>query len=113
MRTGKYGEEQAAHLLQKKGYRILERNYRTNLGEIDIIAIDKGTIVFVEVKTRTSDVFGLPFEAVTTKKQEKLKKVALLYLKKFRREFPVRFDVISILRGKSSDKIEIFRNAFV
>ncbi len=94
--TGLKGEDLAVNYLKKKGYRILEKNYRTPLGEIDIIAEKKGTVVFVEVKTRTSDAFGLPEEAVTRQKQERIKKVALLYLKGLNRVPPVRFDVLSI-----------------
>jgi putative endonuclease len=94
--TGLKGEDLAVNYLKKKGYRILEKNFRTQLGEIDIIAEQNGTIVFVEVKTRTTDAFGLPEEAVTWQKQERIKKVALLYLKGLKRVPPVRFDVLSI-----------------
>jgi len=112
MDTGSRGEDRAVFYLQKRGYRILERNYRNRLGEIDIIALEKGTIVFIEVKTRTSDSFGFPFEAVTKRKREKMKNVALLYLKKFRHEVPARFDVVSIFLEEATETVEIIRDAF-
>ena len=80
--TGFKGERQAVIYLTKLGYSILKNNYTTKLGEIDIIAKDKQTIVFVEVKTRLTTEFGLPREAVTSYKQNKIRLVATEYLKK-------------------------------
>ena len=77
---GRAGEEKAAEFLKKKGYKILTKNYKTHIGEIDIIAEDSGTVVFVEVKTRIDDAFGAPSEAVTEKKIRKYEKVATEYL---------------------------------
>ena len=77
---GDKGEEYACQLLKKNGYKIIERNYRCKLGEIDIIALDNKTLVFVEVKTRWSRRFGLPAEAVTPRKLYKIKKVGEYYL---------------------------------
>ena len=77
---GKKGEDIAAARLRKEGYRIIERNYRCIYGEIDIIAMHSGDIVFVEVKSRKSDEFGSPEEAVGITKQRKISKVALNYL---------------------------------
>ena len=74
---GEQGEALAVRHLKKAGYKIIETNYRTRLGEIDIIAKDKDTIVFVEVKTRTSVHFGSPKWAVTPQKQKKISMVAL------------------------------------
>lgn len=71
------GEELAVKFLKKKGYRIISRNFKSPIGEIDIIAEDLGTFVFVEVKTRSDESFGYPFEAVNYKKREKLRRVAL------------------------------------
>ncbi|MCX7793798.1 MAG: YraN family protein [Thermodesulfovibrionales bacterium] len=90
------GENLAINYLKKKGYKILERNYRTRAGEIDIIASKDGMVVFVEVKTRSTDLFGAPEESVTKEKQERLKKAALYYLKDLKNMPPLRFDVISI-----------------
>lgn len=96
---GVRAEEQAAKYLKKKGYRILERNYRTRTAEVDIIALDGDTVVFVEVKARASDLFGTPMEAVGVKKRAKIAQAAIHYLAtkgKDRREAPARFDVIAI-----------------
>lgn len=109
---GKEGEELALKFLKKNGYRILEKNYRTVFGEIDIIARDKDIIVFIEVKTRADDSFGNPFEAVTYKKREKIRKVALCYLKKIRKEPPSRFDVLSINIEDGKKQIEHIKDAF-
>jgi putative endonuclease len=102
---GSKGEDIAVELLKSKGYKIICRNYRTPLGEADIIVKDKDTIVFVEVKARSGDAFGQPFEAVNYKKQEKFRKIALYYLKHNKIESPVRFDVVSIL--SKGGKIEV------
>jgi putative endonuclease len=93
---GAEGEAEAVRYLKKKGYRVIERNYRTPLGEIDIIARDEDILVFIEVKTRASDCYGLPFEAVDRVKRRKIRNLALLYLKRQKREVQARFDVISI-----------------
>jgi putative endonuclease len=107
------GEDLAVKFLKKKGYRILSRNYKTPLGEIDIVAEDGETLVFVDVKTRTDDAFGLPFEAVNHRKREKLRKVALYYLKNVRRkDVASRFDVLSIEAGGSKNEIEHILDAF-
>lgn len=98
---GVQGEVVAKQFLIKQKYKILETNYSNTIGEIDIIAKDKDTIVFVEVKARMSDRFGLPREAVTEYKQNKIRQVALGYLKHnglLNRQ--VRFDCIDILNGK-------------
>ena len=78
---GRLGEDIAARFLSRKGYRILGRNIRTFLGEIDIVARKKGFLVFVEVKTRKSMTFGAPYLSVTKKKERKLIQCALCYLK--------------------------------
>lgn len=93
---GNRGEELAVKYLKKRGFKILERNFRTPLGEIDIIAEDRQILVFVEVKTRSDDSFGHPFEAVDNRKRERMKRIALLYLKDSGMERPVRFDVVSV-----------------
>jgi putative endonuclease len=110
---GTKGEELAVRFLQKKGYRIVKRNYKTPVGEIDIIARDGDTIVFIEVKTRTDISFGYPFEAVNNRKRQKLKNLALLYLKRQGKESPVRFDVLSIFCMDDGKKdIEHIKDAF-
>lgn len=116
---GANGEKIAARFLKKRGYRILERNYRTRLGEIDIIAEQGADLVFIEVKTRSDTIFGSPFESVTVPKQRQLAKVALEYMSK--RSFhnrPARFDVVGIELTKADSKhlrdakIELVQNAF-
>ncbi|SRR6266498_1856746 len=109
---GKEGEDAAVVFLRKKGYRIIEKNYKTVFGEIDIIARDKDVIVFVEVKTRADRSFGHPFEAVHPKKREKIKRVALCFLKKIKSEPPARFDVLSVSAEGGSMKIEHIVDAF-
>ena len=109
---GNKGEDLAADYLKRKGYRIVSRNFKTLFGEIDIIAEDRNTLVFVEVKTRTDDSFGHPFEAVHRRKQEKMKRVALSYLKKNKRECPARFDVLSIEISDGRGQIEHIVDAF-
>lgn len=96
---GRWGEEQAVNYLEKKGYVILERNYKNRLGEIDIVALDGEVLVFVEVKTRSSRDYGRPLEGVTWKKQRQLRRLALCYLvNSTLKERDIRFDVIGIER---------------
>ncbi|MBM4128834.1 MAG: YraN family protein [Nitrospira sp.] len=110
---GSEGETFAVAFLEKRGYKIISRNYKTPIGEIDIIAQDGNTIVFVEVKTRKDESLGKPFEAVNKKKQQKLKNLALFYLKARGKEYPVRFDVLSILYGDDKKKhVEHIKDAF-
>ena len=109
---GKAGEDRAARFLAKQGYKILERNYRVSSGEIDLIALHKGEVVFVEVKTRTSDAFGAPELAVTPRKQRQMVKAALGYIKyKKLHQVPCRFDVVAINEA-SEQEIELIQNAF-
>lgn len=100
--VGQKGEDIAADFLKGKGYNILHRNYRTPLGEADMIVSDKDILVFVEVKTRTGTAFGQPFEAVDHRKQGKIRKIALYYLKQLKLEKQVRFDVVSIVSRNGS-----------
>lgn len=112
---GKESEAVAVEHLKKAGYRILEQNYRTRLGEIDIIARDKKTLVFVEVKARRSYSFGNPKAAVTPRKQRKISMVALSYLKAVGQERArARFDVVAVTAyaGEEKPVVEIIKNAF-
>ncbi len=109
---GKAGEDRAAQFLSRRGYRILERNYRTRNGEIDLIALHEGTVVFVEVKTRTSDAYGAPELAVTPRKQQRMIKAALGYIKYQKlHQVPCRFDVVAISDGTEKG-IGVIQNAF-
>lgn len=111
--TGARGEEIAAGFLEKLNFRILQRNFRCRCGEVDIIARDGGTLVFVEVKTRRNASYGLPQLAVTPFKQRQISKAALTYLSKnsLMKE-DARFDVVSVLLLDSSPVIDHIRNAF-
>lgn len=112
---GDRGERAAVRFLKRKGYRILARQYRNSFGEIDIIALDGQRVVFAEVKTRQSTAAGRPFEAVDQRKQQKLTKLALVWLKKHRRlEQTARFDVLSVVWPPQAKQpqIEHFVNAF-
>ena len=109
---GKRSEIIATDYLKKKGYKILETNYKNNVGEIDIIAKDKDYIVFVEVKARMSQAFGHPFEAIDEIKQQKIHAVASLYLvKNHKYGTNCRFDAISIL-GLENPEITHIVDAF-
>ena len=110
---GKTGEDLAERYLKHHGYAVVERNYRCPLGEIDLIAIDKRAVVFVEVKTRRVDTSGAPLEAVNAAKQRRLKRVALHYLNRHRlHDRNVRFDVVGISLGGSPPAVRHVRHAF-
>jgi putative endonuclease len=110
---GKRGEALACRLLKEKGYKIIERNFLTPIGEIDIVAREGQTLVFVEVKTRESDAFGSAKWAVDRRKQQKLSRVALYYLNlKAWQDRPARFDVVAVDMEPGGERIELFRNAF-
>ena len=110
---GTKSENLAAWYLKENGYKIIEQNYRNRMGEIDIIARDKKTIVFVEVKSRRSIRFGSPKWAVTPKKQRKISMVALYYLKTTNQtDAKARFDVVAITVNRDEPQIEIVKNAF-
>lgn len=95
---GKRGEDAAARFLANHGYTILERNYKCSFGEADIVAKSPGTLVFVEVKTRTDEDKGMPEEAITEAKRAKYEKIAISYLRNYDEvDISVRFDVIGIL----------------
>ena len=110
---GKKSERLAEEFLKRTGYRILETNYRSKMGEIDIIAMEKRTIVFVEVKARNTRRFGSPKGAVTPAKQRKISMAALDYLKRSGQTgASARFDVVSIDTAAGKIDIEVVKNAF-
>ena len=116
-KLGNRGEKIAANFLRKRGYRIIEKNYRSRLGEIDIVARENDSVVFVEGKTRRSTDFGLPEEALSYDKRRRLSKVAMGYLAHRRIEdINCRFDVVSILMDDKKvmkvKRIELIKNAF-
>lgn len=116
MLNGRQGENIAKRFLIKKGYRIIEVNYRCRIGEIDIIASDDNKICFVEVKTRNSLIYGRPFESVNYFKKNRIRKIAqhFLILNKQYQDLSPRFDVISIYLPQEIKKpqIRFIQNAF-
>lgn len=105
---GRWGEAQAEHYLRQKGFQLIARNWRTRGGEIDLIGKFGDTLVFVEVRTRTSTHFGTPSESVDWRKQKKLRQLSLAFLQQYReRVGSFRFDVVSILVHLKSRQVEI------
>ena len=113
---GDWGEALAAEYLEARGCRIVEREWRCRFGEVDLIAEQEGTLLFVEVKLRTNLRYGMPRESVTAKKQEKLRSAALLYLSMHGLDASARFDVAEVYtdarHSARSTRIEYIENAF-
>ncbi|EJL30035.1 YraN family protein [Brevibacillus sp. BC25] len=100
---GQRGEQLAESFLVNKGFRIVDRNVRTKRGEMDLIALDGNCLVFIEVRTRSSQFFGTAGESITWKKKQKLRELAIEYLQKTSQPIPAfRFDVIGIYTGTST-----------
>ena len=113
LKQGREGEQLAVSHLKRLGYRILCRNYRCSLGEIDIIARHRNVLVFVEVKSRRGESFGSPKLAITSAKQHKLSQVAWHYLQRYNlTETSARFDVVTISDIRGSPHFEVIENAF-
>jgi putative endonuclease len=114
--VGDRGEDLAASFLQEAGYRVLERNYRFERNEVDLVCLDPekgGEVVFVEVKTRTGRGYGPPEASVTDEKQASLIEVSRAYLHERRLDgAPARFDVVAILLTDGDPHIEHYENAF-
>ncbi len=107
LQVGETGEKAARSYLEQLGYRIIEANYRCRLGEIDLIARDRETIVIVEVRTRTGRIFGGPEESITAKKAHKLRRLALYYLQSVcKLEVPSRIDLVAVLLDKKTHEVE-------
>jgi putative endonuclease len=110
---GRIGEDLACRELERRGYAILARRYRRRGGEVDIIARDGQTIVFVEVKARNNRSFGEPGEAVTRLKRRRIAGIAADYVARHHlTEYPCRFDVMSIQLGDGTPAIDLYQNAF-
>ncbi|MGI6686652.1 MAG: YraN family protein [Bacillota bacterium] len=113
--TGKRGEDEAAKELERRGYRIITRNYRCRLGEIDLIGEKNRQLVFIEVKARTSLAFGLPQENVNYRKQMKIRKVAQVYLAEnhqYHRDISFCVVAVQFDREGKTVKIEVIEEAF-
>lgn len=110
---GREGERLAARHLEKKGFRILDLNYRNRLGEIDIVAEDRGVLVFVEVRTLKASAGHTPEETIQWKKQQRLSRTALAYIQhKGLEALPARFDVIAVAFSGNRSKVRHIPDAF-
>lgn len=116
LELGRLGEDAAVKKIKSLGYKVLERNYRARSGEIDIIGVDGGVLVFIEVKSRSSTEFGTPGEAVGRRKQIHITRAAMEYLQsRGIEDSEVRFDVVSVLfedGGLKRPSIEVIKGAF-
>ena len=110
---GKQGERIAELFLKKKGFKLVERNYRCAAGELDLIMLDQRVIVFVEVKTRTGIGYGTPLEAVEVRKQQKMIRAAQFFVNaKKLNQREARFDVVGISWRGAQPHVEHIENAF-
>lgn len=110
---GKYGEQIAAKYLQDRGYQIIEQNWRCDLGEIDLIAKNKSTIVFVEVKTRNGVGYGHPFEAITKTKVHRMRQLAAAWCAQHEKSgFQIRLDAVAVLIRDGRVAIEHLKQVF-
>ena len=110
---GKTGEDLACGELERRGYAIIARRYRCRCGELDVVARDGSTLVFVEVKARDSHAFGDAAEAVTWQKQQRIVRLASEYVMRHHlNDTACRFDVVSIQFDDGRPVIEVFQNAF-
>ncbi|MEW6661234.1 MAG: YraN family protein [Bacillota bacterium] len=115
LNLGKLGEDYAFERLKKMGYRILHQNYRCPMGELDMIAEQDDSLVFIEVRTKSSNRYGTPAESITRKKQAKLRQMAMVYLSNHRLFGKTcRFDVVCVEvdRAGQCERIEIIKQAF-
>lgn len=112
--SGRKGEDLAQAFLKKQGYRIIGRNYKTRLGELDIIGEDRGTVVFIEVRSASSKAFGSPEYSIDRKKKNQIAKIAVSYIKERGLENrDCRFDVVCVEGVNSPEpKLNLIKNAF-
>ena len=112
-KVGAQGEDRAAKYLSAHGYRIIEKNWRCRLGEIDLVVKEADTLVFCEVKTRSNQSFGHPLEAITASKIEKLRRLGEAYMQAAAKtDVALRFDVISIIENGENSRLEHIKDAF-
>jgi len=113
LETGRSGELVAIKYIENLGYRVLAKNWRYKHLEVDIIAMDGATLLFIEVKTRRSSLYGSPSEAVSYYKQQKLDRAANLYISYIKHEGEIRFDIVSIVIDRANNhQIEYIKDAF-
>ncbi|MBN2645467.1 MAG: YraN family protein [Desulfuromonadaceae bacterium] len=112
LQLGRWGEQQAVRYLRRRLYRVLEVNYRSRLGEVDIIARRGSVLAFIEVKTRRQTLFGAAQEAVTLRKQRQILRVAQGYLQQSALDLQPRFDVISVMAEGQRVRIDHIEDAF-
>lgn len=109
---GRFGEKLAKDYLILNGYKIVETNYKNKIGEIDIIALDGEILSFIEVKSRSSNAYGYPYEAVNLKKQKKIINISMVYIKQKKlSNIQLRYDIIEVYLT-NPDKINHIKNAF-
>lgn len=112
---GDLGEDLAAKFLARRGYEILTRKYRSKFGELDIVARDKDTLVFVEVRSKSSSEYGLPQETIDGRKKERLRRVAVSFQARFSLlDYNSRFDCVAVVFGDNGkvENIELIKDAF-
>ncbi|MFN8626055.1 MAG: YraN family protein [Candidatus Binatia bacterium] len=110
---GTDGERCAERFVRRQRYVILQRNYRCPVGEVDLVALDGRTVVFIEVKTRTHDGFGSPIEAVDVRKQRQIRRAAQYYLSVHRlHDRDARFDVVGVWHEQGAIRCQLVKNAF-
>ncbi len=109
---GKKGEILAFDYLMAKGYRVLAQNWRFSRAEIDIIAMDKDILVFVEVKTRSSDYYGEPADFVDKRKQQLIMDAASQYMQEINHEWAIRYDIIGIIINDNGIELKHYEDAF-
>lgn len=109
---GKEGEKLALEYLQRLNYTIIERNYRSGRMEIDVIAVNDKEVIFVEVKTRTADIWCMPEKSVTLQKQKNIIKTAHVYIVKNQINLDARFDIVSIIKNSKTLSVNHIPYAF-
>ncbi|OGX27477.1 MAG: hypothetical protein A3F87_01525 [Omnitrophica WOR_2 bacterium RIFCSPLOWO2_12_FULL_51_24] len=112
---GDLGEKHAARSLVLKGYSLLARKFRCRFGEIDIIALDKGTLVFIEVRSRSDEEYGLPYETINHRKRQHIRRVATAFQMKYGLlDHDSRFDCVSVIFDKNGNlkDMELIKDAF-
>ncbi len=111
---GDYGERMACEYLSGHGYKVIERNFSCKAGEVDIVALQEDNVVFIEVKTRSTERYGAPSEAVSKAKQQKMIKTALYYMQANRLlDYMCRFDVIEIIIDEEDNRrVNLIKDAF-